>query len=444
VSFGAAELDALLDEHLPPDPRGLVVGVSGGGDSACLLSALAQLRGKRREPIRAVHVDHGLQEASGALQASSSALCERLEIPLTVIEVTIDRAGGSLEALAREARYRAFAEDLEPDECLLTAHHADDQAETLLLQLFRGAGIKGMSAMPVTRRLGAGWHLRPLLRLSRHDLQAYGQAHGIQAVEDPMNRDRRFDRAFLRTEIWPSIIARWPGAAAALGRAARHAADAQILLDSAADAALFRLRDGDALSVSGLRALPERARANVLRRWLASSGQVPPSSARLAEGLRQMLSAGGDHIPAVVWGGEALRRYRDRLFLTAATLPALCARVDWQMGSRPRLELGQGLGALCWVPRLGGFDVRRLPDALSVRRRSGGESIKPGAHASTQSVQHLCQSMGILPWMRDALPMIYAGDSLIAIGDIWRDARWLSARDEPGFECVWEGSPELC
>jgi tRNA(Ile)-lysidine synthase len=326
----------------------------------------------------------------------------------------------------------------------LTAHHADDQAETLLLQLFRGAGIRGMSAMPVTRRLGSGWHLRPLLRLTRHDLQAYGQAHGVLALEDPMNRDRRFDRAFLRTEIWPSIIARWPGAAAALGRAARHAADAQILLDSAADAALFRLRDGDALSVSGLRALPERARANVLRRWLASSGQVPPSSARLAEGLRQMLSAGGDHIPAVVWGGEALRRYRDRLFLTAATLPALRARVDWQMGSRPRLELGQGLGALCWVPRLGGFDVRRLPDALSVRRRSGGESIKPGAHASTQSVQHLCQSMGILPWMRDALPMIYAGDSLIAIGDIWRDARWLSARDEPGFECVWEGSPELC
>lgn len=444
MGFGAAELDALLDEHLPPATRAWVVGVSGGGDSACLLSALAELRGKRPEAVRAIHIDHGLQAASIALRASCAALCERLEIPLTVIAVTIDGAGGSLEALAREARYRAFAQDLEPDECLLTAHHADDQAETLLLQLFRGAGIKGLAAMPVARRLGAGWHLRPLLRLTRRDLAAYREAHGVHALEDPMNRDLRFDRAFLRTEIWPSIIARWPGAAAALGRAARHAADAQALLESAADAALFRLRDGGALSVSGLRALPERARVNVLRRWLAESGHAPPSSARLAEGLRQMLTAGADQVPAVVWGGQALRRYRDRLFLTAATVPVLDARLEWRMQSGSRLELGFGLGALCWVPRSGGLDAGRLTGALSVRRRSGGESLKPGAHASTQSVQHLCQTMGILPWMRDALPMIHAGDALIAIGDLWRDARWLAGPDEPGFECIWEGAPELC
>jgi len=444
VRFGAAQLDALLEDHLPPHVAGLVVGVSGGGDSACLLSALAELRGERRLPLRAIHVDHGLQAASGALRASSSSLCERLEVPLTVIEVTIDAAGESLEALAREARYRAFAHDLAPRECLLTAHHADDQAETLLLQLFRGAGIRGLSAMPVSRRLGAGWHLRPLLRVTRRDLEAYGKVHGVHAVVDPMNLDRRFDRTFLRTEIWPSIIARWPGAATALGRAARHAADAQALLERAADSALFHLRDGGALSVTRLRALPGRERVNVLRRWLAESGQPPPSSARLAEGLRQMLTADADHVPAVVWGEQALRRYRDRLFLTPATLPSLGTRLEWPIRSGSRLELGHGLGALCWVPQFGGLDAGRLPAALNVRRRSGGETLKLGADASTQSVQHLCQAMGILPWMRDALPMIHADDSLIAIGDIWRDARWLAGRDEPGFECVWEGAPELC
>jgi tRNA(Ile)-lysidine synthase len=441
MRFGAAELDAVLDEYLPGDATGLVVGVSGGADSACLLSALAE---RRRLPLRAIHVDHGLQAASVALRASCAALCARLEIPLTVIGVTVESADESLEAAAREVRYRAFALNLAQGECLLTAHHADDQAETLLLQLFRGAGIKGLSAMPVRRRLAGGWHLRPLLHLTRRDLEAYAKAHGVDAHEDPMNRDARFDRAFLRTELWPKIIERWPGATAALGRAARHAADAQELLDRAADAALFRLRDGAELSVTGLRALPERERVNVLRRWLAGTGVVSPSSARLAEGLRQTLTADADHVPAVVWGGHALRRYRERLFLTPAGVPSLCARREWPMRSQSRLELGNGLGSLCWIPRLGGLDAARLPAALSVRRRSGGESLKLGTRASTQSVQHLCQAMGILPWMRDVLPMIYAGESLIAVGDIWRDARWVAGRDEAGFEVVWEGAPELC
>jgi tRNA(Ile)-lysidine synthase len=260
-----------------------------------------------------------------------------------------------------------------------------------------------------------------------------------------MNRDPRFDRAFLRTEIWPAISRRWPGAAAALGRAAGHAADAQQLLDRAADASLFYLRDGAALSVTGLRALPEAEQLNVLRRWIAESGAGPlPSSARLREGLRQTLTAQADHVPAVIWGRHALRRYRERLFLTPAPVPELGGPREWAMRSEPRLALDDGLGTLCWVRRLGGLDEQRLPAALAVRRRSGGEHLKPGADARTQSVQHLCQTLGVLPWMRGALPMIYAGDSLIGIGDLWRDARWLVAPGEMGFDFVWEEAPELC
>ena len=441
MRFGAAELDAVLRQYLPPDATGLVVGVSGGGDSACLLSALAELP---HRPVRAVHVDHGLQDASVALRGSSIALCERLQIPLTVIEVTVEADGESLEAAAREARYRAFALNLARGECLLTAHHAEDQAETVLLQLLRGAGIKGLSAMPMLRPLAGGWHLRPLLRITRRELALYAEIRGGEAQEDPMNRDLRFDRAFLRAEIWPTLIERWPGAAAALGRAARHAADAQCLLEQAADAALFRLRDGSALSVAGLRALAERERVNVVRRWLAESGVVSPSSARLTEGLRQTLEADADHEPAIVWGGDALRRYRDRLFLTAATAPSLPTVRDWPMQLDSHLDLGSGLGTLRWVPRLAGLDAKRLPPTVTVRRRGGGETLKPSARGRTQSVQHLCQAMGVLPWMRDALPMIYAGDALVAIGDIWRDARRLAGADEMGFDVVWEGRPELC
>jgi tRNA(Ile)-lysidine synthase len=441
MTFGAAALDVVLDRYLPQHVTGLVVGISGGADSATLVGALAELG---RRPLRAVHVDHGLQAASASLRASSSALCDRLGIALTVVEVRVEPAGESIEAAARDARYRAFARDLREGECLLTAHHAEDQAETVLLQLLRGTGIKGLSAMPVLRPLGGGWHLRPLLRFTRRDLRAYAAIHGVAAYEDPMNRDPRFDRVFLRTEIWPKLIERWPAAAAALGRAASHAADAQELLDHAADAALVRLRDGGALSVTALRALTERERVNVLRRWLAEWQIAAPSSARLAEGLRQTLTAAADHAPAVLWDAHALRRYRDRLFLTAATVPALGAPREWPMRLHSRLELGEGLGALRWVAQLGGLDERRLPATLVVRRRSGGESLKPAPRARTQSVQHLCQAMGILPWMRDALPMIHAGDSLVAVGDVWSDARWLAGREEMGGACVWEDAPEIC
>jgi tRNA(Ile)-lysidine synthase len=440
MRFGAAELDAVLQRHLPPDATELVVGLSGGVDSACLLSALAELSNR---PLRAIHVDHGLQAASVALRACSSALCERLQVSLTVIEVTVEARGESLEAAARDARYRAFALNLAPGQCLLTAHHAEDQAETVLLQLLRGTGIKGLSAMPMVRRLGQGWHLRPLLQVARRDLAAYAAAHGVRAHEDPMNHDPRFDRAFLRSAIWPTLIERWPGAAASLGRAARHAADAQELLERAADAALFHLRDGRALSVTGLRTLTERERTNVLRRWLGEAGIAAPPSARLSECLRQTLSAEAGQGPVIVWGEHALRRYRDRLFVTAATLPSLAVRREWSMRSNPSLELGPGLGTLRWVPRSGGLDAGRLPAVLDVRRRGGGETLKLSARGRTQSVQHLCQAMGVLPWMRDALPMIYAGDSLVAIGDIWRDSRWLAGPAQAGFACVWEGAPEL-
>jgi tRNA(Ile)-lysidine synthase len=441
MRFGAARLAAELDAQLPPGVTGLVVGVSGGCDSASLLQALVELE---RRPLRAIHIDHGLQDAAAPLRASCVALCRRLHVPLAEIEVRVTAVGESIEAAAREARYRAFAQDLAPGECLITAHHAEDQAETMLLQLFRGAGIKGLSAMPVCRPLGRGWHLRPLLQVARAELDAYGKAQGLEAHEDPMNRDLRFDRAYLRSELWPAIVRRWPGAAAAIGRAAGHAADAQDLLERSADLALQHLRDGEGLSILRLRALPENEQVNVLRRWLGESGITAPPAARLAEGLRQMLTAGADHAPAVEWGAHALRRYRDRLFQTPAKPPALAARQEWPMRSQAHCDLGAGLGTLRWVPRAGGLSDALLPAQLSVRRRRGGESLKPGIHARTQSVQHLCQAMGVLPWMRDALPFIYAGEELIAIGDIWRDARWLAGREEAGYECVWEGAPELC
>jgi tRNA(Ile)-lysidine synthase len=447
MNFGAPFLRAVLEEHLPSAATGLVVAVSGGADSACLLTAIAQcgapcaIRGLH---VRAVHIDHRLQPASAALREAAIALCRRLQIPLAVIAVAVETAGGvSIEAAARDARYRALALELAPGECLMTAHHAQDQAETLLLQLLRGAGLKGLSAMPMCRSFGSGWHVRPLLNVARRDLRKFGDVHGIAAVDDPMNEDPRFDRAYLRRQLWPLIERRWPGAATALSRAAHHIAEAQELLDEAAAPDVQRLHDGDALAVSGLRALSNLEQINVVRHWLFAAAVTPPPTARLTEALRQVFAADADHLPAIVWGEYALRRYQDRLFLTQAVVPSLAAHLEWCVTPGARLDLGTGLGQLQWASQIGGLDASRLPQTLSVRQRRGGEVLKPSPRAKTQTVQHLCQSQGVLPWMRDALPMLYAGEALIAVGDLWQDARWCVAAGAPGFGCVWIDAPVL-
>ncbi|MGO9328192.1 MAG: tRNA lysidine(34) synthetase TilS [Steroidobacteraceae bacterium] len=475
MSFSAAQLLAVLQAHVPTGANGFVVALSGGADSSALLAALAQLRAppvhggslagvplagvplagvplagaslagaSQGLPIRAVHVDHGLQAASVSFREACASLCRDLGVPLTIVAVPIEaRAGVSVEAAARDARYAALAAQLRAGECLLTAHHLEDQAETLLLQALRGAGLKGLASMPLCRPFASGWHLRPLLSARRTDLRQFAAALGIAGMLDPMNADPRYDRVYLRRELWPLIENRWPGAGLALSRTASHVAEAQHLLDAIADADLALLRDGDALSVPRLRSLATARQVNALRRWIFEARALPPPAARLLEALRQILDADADHLPAIAWDAQALRRYRDRIFLTAATPPRLALRHPWEILTQPRLDLDAGLGQLHCVERIGGLDRRRLPAALLVCGREGGEALKLGLSASTRSVQHLCQALGVLPWMRDSLPFVYAGDELIGIGDLWLDARWCVAGGERGLAFEWAGAPNL-
>ena len=442
MSFSAATLRTVLEAHVPETAAGIVVAVSGGPDSAALLAATAELRPlKRNLPLRAIHVDHGLQAAAGSFRIACTALCRRLDIPLTIIATAVAAgAGASIEAAAREARYAALEAALRAGECLLTAHHRDDQAATFLLQGLRGAGLKGLSAMPMCAVFGTGWHLRPVLGVPQKELLALQADSAGAASLDPMNQDVRFDRVYLRAQVWPLIEARWPGAARALSRAARHAADAQGFLDVRSAADVARLRDGESLSVHGLRAMSASARLHAARYWLRESGVEPPSTARLTEALRQMLDAEADHLPAVIWGSHALRRYRHRLFVTAAELPRLPDVLRWTGLAQP-LELGPGLGTVRWAVHAGGIDPGRLPDTLEVRRRVGGEALKPMPSAKTQSLRHLCQSIGVLPWLRGALPLIFAHEQLIAVADLWTNADCRVAAPVSGLNLVWQDAP---
>jgi tRNA(Ile)-lysidine synthase len=444
MSFSAASWFAVLESCVPEGARGLVVALSGGADSAALLSRLAAPGGGFRGlPLRAVHIDHGLQAAASEFREACKNLCEHLGIPLSLIRVEVQsEAGLSIEAAARDARYAALAAQLQPLECLLTAHHRQDQAETLLLQALRGAGVKGLSAMPVCRALGLGWHVRPVLDVPHRELLQWGGLEDSKVI-DPMNEDLRFDRTYLRKAIWPLIETRWPGAEIALSRSAGHMAEAQELLDRVAADDVTRLRDGDALSVPGLRALPQSQRMNAIRAWLGEAGVEAPSTARLREALRQVFDADADHQPAIVWGNKALRRYRQRLFLTEADCPRFAGASPWTAVLGSSIALGANLGALTWCAQIGGIAADALPAVVIVRGREGGETLKPARAAKTQTVQHLCQSQGVLPWMRDALPMVFAGDELIAVADLWLEARWCAAPDAPGLKIAWNNAPVL-
>ena len=200
-----------------------------------------------------------------------------------------------------------------------------------------------------------------------------------------------------------------------------------------------------------LRALPTLRRFNAVRLWLGESGVQPPSTTRLAETLRQVFDAQADHMPVVAWGEFAMRRYRQRLFLTAARPARLEGAREWQVGSAQPLELGNGLGQLVWTPQHGGIDPKFSHVLLQVRARVGGESLQPFPKAKTQTVQHLCQGLGVLPWMRDALPLLFAGNDLIAVADLWLDAHWCAAvgtrgdqtrgSPPPGFALTWLRAP---
>jgi tRNA(Ile)-lysidine synthetase-like protein len=302
----------------------LCVALSGGLDSVVLLTALAaHLRGRlrKRTRLRAVHVHHGLHPNADAWTEHCSTVAKQLDVPLQILRIKVARARGeSLEAVARDARYAALANALGPDEVLLTAHHEDDQLETVLLQLMRGSGVAGLAAMPDVAPFAQGMLVRPLLTRSRAELEAWrrSQTPPLTWVEDDTNENEQLDRNYLRRRVLPGIRARWPSASRAVSRSARHAAEARRLLDALALADVERASNGAALSVQHLRTLTSDRRRNAVRFWIARAGRPLPDTTRLDEITRTLLDARDDANPCVEWNGTRIQRHANLLTIERA------------------------------------------------------------------------------------------------------------------------------
>ena len=396
--------------------------------------------------VRAIHIDHGLHPQSAEWAAACEEFCQKLHVDFKSEVVHVDRnAPDGVEAAARRARYRIFFKDLATGEYLLTAHHQDDQIETLMLRLLRGSGTRGLASIADRRQFGGGWLVRPLLGLSRAKLEAEARAMGIGWIEDPSNADTSMDRNFLRHDILPMLRQRWPGMGETLGRAARLAHESAAMLDVLAEFDGRNLGKGHVLDAEGLRQLSSERRRNVVRYHLRSRGLTAPSEVQLRTGLTQLLSARADAQPILRWPGGQIRRYRNRLYIldfdpdyAQQTLPL---EYDWD--GRDPVEMGPVRGRLRLAPcNSAGLARSSVSSGMVVRFRRGGERIKATNQKHHQSLKKMFQAQGVVPWMRQQIPLLYGGDQLIAVGDRWVAADAANLSDEPGYRIVWDNHPE--
>lgn len=391
----------------------LLIALSGGVDSVVLLALAARFRQSNRCELRAVYVDHGLQSQSPQWGTHCASLCDALDVAFESIKVKVDlQSGLSPEAAARDARYSALNQVIKPDEYLCAAQHADDQAETLLLQLLRGAGVQGLASMPELREFGAGYLMRPLLRASRGVIVNFAEHHKLTWCEDPSNADSRFDRNFLRNEILPLLQSRWPQLSSNISRSATHCADAAALADE-----LARLDCGDPhgqLSVRHIRSLSVVRQKNLVRYWINHHGFKPPSTVQLQQILNDLVCSTDDSQGRINFGDAQMARYHDLLFVgqrdsfeplpafeyqwVDSLVPLMIKEVNWQLdaSSHKRLEPYAG-------------------KPLLVRNRRGGERWRADPAGQSVSVKSLLQQRRIPPWQRSRLLLVFHGENLVDI-----------------------------
>ncbi|MDH5190362.1 MAG: tRNA lysidine(34) synthetase TilS [Gammaproteobacteria bacterium] len=418
-----------------------IIAYSGGMDSHVLLHAMASLRELSPDKVlHAVHIDHDLQAKSGEWSEHCQTVCKQLNISCDVIKVNARaEAGESPEAAARDARYRALLEVVEEGDCLLTAHHQDDQAETLLLQLLRGGGPRGLSSMPQCNEFGVGQHCRPLLGLSREQLHEYAREHQFVWIEDESNFDTGFDRNYLRHEIVPALKARWPAMAQTISRVASHSAEASELLDVLASMDLQAVQKGESLSMLPLLQLDDARKRNLLRYWLRQLNRPLPDTRQMDRILVDVLQADEDRNPCVAWAGVELRRYRDHLYVVSHSVsPKPDTSLEWDMKSPLRLPGNAGI--LRPVITTGTGLKQSLCNSVtaSVKFRQGGEKLKLAGRDHTHDLKKLFQEKSVPPWERDCIPFVYLGDELAEVVGYWIGEGFSAVKGEKGIQIEWK------
>jgi len=421
-------------------PARWIVAFSGGIDSTVLLHAL--VTSNSEIPLLAMHIDHGMQTESESWDSHCKNFAAELNVDYLSRKVIVsDVNENGPEAAARQARYAALLNAVQDRDCLLSGHHENDQAETLLLNLMRGSGPAGLAGIGARQAFGRGLLLRPLLGIPLQEITAYANEHNLSWIDDPSNVDTRFDRNFLRSEIVPKLAVRWPAVSNRLRRSAELVGEASELLNELAEIDLEACGSRDRLDIVAVTGLSHARQRNLLRRAVRLCGLPPPPATRLYQIINELIPAREDGQPLVAWSGAEVRRYRGQLYIMAELSETHELSPGKLQVRGDDLALGPGLGSIALTKTgAGGIDPVLVDSGLSIRFRHGGEEIRIDGDGATRKLKKLLQEAGVLPWMRDRIPLVFAGETLVAIGDLWVSADHVA---DNGFTIAWRDKPPL-
>ena len=416
------------------NPKHIYIGYSGGVDSHVLLH-LCATNLKLKDKITAVYVHHGLQAEAESWAKHCKKTAESLEVAFILLRVNaVADQGESPEEAARNARYAALKSLIGAGDALLVAQHRDDQLETVLLQLFRGGGLRGLSAMPESMAFGQGMMLRPLLNVAKPAIDDYAQRQALSWVEDPSNLSHDYDRNFLRNAVLPLLKQRWPACDKTVARSAKHCADAQAVISALAEKLfqpVFNAADRT-LSISRLTSYEMPQQQLVIRQWFQVLGLKMPALAFVEHVQSEVLAAREDGDPRLSGPAYSIRRYRDRLYCLKSAAPNRVQDAIWPVG-QTTLKVSDRQSLSC-MPASAGINRERWKNAIvTVTTRTGGEKIRLPKRSGRHALKKLFQETGIPPWERETIPLIYLDNKLAAVGDLWISAEFYTEEDQ---DCV--------
>lgn len=429
MSFLKRFQSALESLYQLPDKSKYVIAYSGGVDSHVLLFCCAELN----VPVRAVHVHHGLQSVADDWVVHCKKNCEQLGVHLDIAYVdAAQKKSKSPEEAARDARYQALRDSLQEGDCLITAQHQNDQAETLLLQLFRTASTAGLSAMPGKKQIGEHVQIRPLLSFSRIELVSFAQENNLQWIEDPSNQDQALDRNYVRADILPRLVKRWPAMVTQLATVAElQSNNLNVLEDMAAidlanvianpdfQSIYCRYEVLSVLSVPLLIKLSDARLFNLLRYWVLSTIDVSPTRNLLLELQITLIEVQADANPVLTYVGFEYRRYQNKLYLLKKKSELTELDVASWSPLVPLVLSGKNI-QMTAVKTMGeGLNLKLLDEMLNIRIRQGGEHFHPAYRQHSQRLKKLLQEEGVPPWERSSFPLLYFKDECIAVIGLW-------------------------
>lgn len=431
-------------------PFAIAVAYSGGLDSSVLLRLAHDYAAVRRVKLFAFHIHHGISLNADAWLAHCRRECERLGIAFDARRIKlVKRDDSGLEEAARIGRYAALGElcRMHNVPLLLTAHHQDDQAETVLLQLLRGSGVAGLAGMESANTAPDLLDdpdlimARPLLMASRAELEDFAASKGVVHIEDESNTDTRYARNALRHQVMPAFAQYFPGFQQRMARTAQHAQSAQRLLNELAAQDLAACQDGDCINIDRLRQLNSDRIDNVLRYWFASRGVRMPATSWLSEMRAQLLDARADARLCITHADCHIRRHRNRVFLIPRREEEArsIAPVNFRWNDEPQMHFAEFGGTLHFEQSTEGIDADWLRSQnLLIRYRSGGERLKPAENRPTRDLKHHYQALDIPFWERERLPLIVAGDDLLFAAGIGMDCRRFSTASGARITFRWQ------